>query len=190
MPEKIEDYKVKFKEGYTIDEKFSKAFTENAHKLGILPKQAQKLAEWFSDLNIAEEQSLIAAQKTNFEKMVGDLKKEWGNSFDLEVGRANKVIQELGGKELYDHMNKLGIGADANMMKFLAKVGGALYGEHKIVEGQGTSSTMSPKELDAEIKKLQAEPGYFDKNHPRHKTIVEEVQALYAKRYPNAIDKK
>ena len=55
VPEKVDDYKVKFKDGSTIQEDFVKDFQATAHKLGVLPKQAQALAEWFSDINLGSE---------------------------------------------------------------------------------------------------------------------------------------
>ena len=190
VPEKKEDYKVSFGEKPPVGDTFANAFVDQAYKLGIIPAQAQKLADWFNSETATQSQKAVATRDTNFKNTVAELKQEWGNAFDLEIGRANKVIMENGGKELMDHLNSLGVGADKATLKFLAKLGGSLYGEHKIVEGQGTSSTLSPKELDAAIKTLQAEPAYFDKTHPRHKVVVEEVKDLYAKRYPNVVDKK
>lgn len=189
VPEKPEDYTVKFKEGFSVDEKFSKEFQQHAHKLGILPKQAQALADWFSDINMGSEQSVQAELKKQFETGVANLKKDWGNAFDLNVARANKALAELGGEEIVNHFLKRGYGGDEKVIRFLAKVGETLFGEHKVVEGQGGSGVMTPKELDTEISRLQKEPAYFDKTHPNHKSIVEEVRELYAKRYPS-VDKR
>lgn len=188
VPEKVDEYQVKFKEGVSIDEKFSKSFREFAHSKGILPSQAQALADWFSDVNAGSEAEIANEQKQQFAKTVETLKKDWGNSFDLQVARANKVIQEAGGDELAQHFATLGLGGDAKVMKFLAKVGEDLYGEHKFVEGQGGASTLTPKEIDAKIASLTKESAYFEKTHPNHKAVVAEVQDLFKLKYP--IDKK
>jgi hypothetical protein len=120
----------------------------------------------------------------SFEKNVTDLKTEWGNAFDLNVSRANKVANEIGGTELVNYLNSRGMGGDKELMKFLAKVGQTMFAEHKFVEGEGTPSAMTPAELDKQISSLQANPAYFDKLHPSHKSIVAEVADLYGKRYP------
>lgn len=186
LPEKPDDYTVKFKEGISIDDQFSKGFKETAYKLGVLPKQAQALADWFSDINLGSEQSIKADVQKKFDAGVADLKKEWGNSYDLEIARANKVASELGGEKFIDLLNKTGMGGDKEVVKFLAKVGGSLYGEHKFVEAQGTPGTMNPEQLDKEIKTLQMDPAYTDKLHPKHKIVVKEVTDLFQKRYQPA----
>lgn len=188
VPEKIEDYQIKFKDAATVDQKFSEDYRSAAHKLGILPKQAQALADWFSDLNAGAEQQFKEAADKSYQEGVTRLKTEWGNSFDLNIGRANKVLQ-LGGPDLSKALLSKGLGGDEHVVRLLAKVGETLYKEHKFVEDQGVGgNAMSPKELDAEIRKLQADPSYFDAKHPNHKNIVDEVKELYAKRYP--VDKK
>lgn len=189
VPEKVEEYSVKFKEGFSLDEKFATDFKTHAHKLGILPKQAQALADWFSDVNIGAEKAVQVEFQKAYEASVANLKKDWGNAFELNVSRANKVLKELGGKEVADYFVKSGLANDEKIVRLLAKAGEELYKEHKIVENQGTAGAMSPKEIDAEIKKLQADPAYYDKMHPNHKAIVQDVKELYEKRYPT-VDKK
>lgn len=185
LPEKPEDYAVKFKEGVSVDDKFSKDFKDTAYKLGVLPKQAQALADWFSDINLGSEQSVKAEMDKKFQAGVAELKKEWGNSYELQVARANKAANDLGGKELVDYFNSTGLGGDKNIVKFLAKVGESLFGEHKFVDAQGTPDGMSPEQLDKEINKAKMDPAYLDKMHPNHKAAVKEVQELFQKRYPS-----
>lgn len=190
LPEKMDEYGVKFKEGAPVDEKFTKDFKEQAYKLGLLPKQAQAMADWFTNVNEGAIQYTQEQAKANFEKEVNTLKQEWGNAFDLNVSRANKAVKELGGDELLQHLTAKGLGADAKTMKFLAAVGEKLFAEHKFVEGEGTNSTKSPKELDQAIRELQQNPAYFDKHHPSHKAIVEEAKELFAQRYNSSGQKK
>lgn len=185
LPEKVDDYNIKFKDGVPVEENFAKMFKQKAHAAGILPKQAQVLAEFFSDSIVQSQTHAEQMSQAEFTKNKQQLEKEWGNSFDLNVNRANKVVNELGGPELSELLNSTGAGGNAVIMKFLAKVGENLFKEHKFVEGEGTSSTLSPKELDAQINKLRAEPAYYDKAHPQHKAIVEEIKGLYDLRYPN-----
>ncbi len=185
LPEKLEEYQVKFKEGVSIDDKFGNDFRAAAHKAGVLPKQAQALADWFSDINLSAEQSVEKDVLARYNTGVNDLKKEWGNSYDLQISRAKKVADEMGGPELVEYFNKIGMGGDKNFIKLLAKVGETMFAEHKFVEAQGGAGTMSPDDLDKEIRKLSSDPAYFDKLHPSHKSIVKEVSDLYAKRYPS-----
>lgn len=183
LPEKLEDYKVKFKEGVSLDEKFTKDFMSTAHKAGVLPKQAQALADWFSQTNVDSEKTVQGERTKAFNDGKAALQKEWGNSFDLNIARASKVITDLGGEETLKHINQLGLGGDPVVLKLLAKAGEAIYKEHKFVEGQGSSTSMSPTELDAEIRKVQADPAYTNKNHPNHKQAVDQARELFEKRF-------
>lgn len=180
VPETIDKYEVKFKEGASIDADFTKQFIENSHKLGIHPKQAQGLADWFSAENMKAESDMTSQIESKFRESMKGLQTEWGNAYDLNIARANKVVQEIGGKELYEHYQKMGIGTDVPTLKFLAKLGETLFKEHKFVEGQGTSTAMTPKELDQQISKLMSDPAYFDAKHPQNKVIVAQVQELFA----------
>lgn len=183
LPEKVEEYGMKFKEGSVLDAEFQKGIQAHLHKLGVLPKQAQAIADWLVDQSAATLVQRQNAVTASFEKEKQALQAEWGNSFEKKVHHANKFLMEKGGKDLYEHANKSGWGADAKFIKLLAAAAESVYGEAPSV-GDGGTGEMAPKELDAEIRKLQAEPAYFDKNHPSHKAIVQEVKDLYAKRYP------
>ena len=185
VPEKLEEYDIKFKDGVPVAEEFSKTFKEKAHTLGILPKQAQALAEWFSDSIAQGQQSAEMVSAEEFENNKKALVKEWGNAFDLNINRANKVVNDLGGEELVKMLNDTGAGANPVVLKFLAKIGENLYKEHKFVEGESSNNSYTPKELDTKIGQLRADPAYYDKNHPKHKTIVDEIKSLYDLRYPS-----
>lgn len=189
LPETADKYDVKFKEGVSLDKDFMDKFKAGAFKAGVLPKQAQALATLFSDMNLTAEEAVKGTIQKQFAKDVEDMKKEWGNSYELNISRAKKVLTDVGGPEVIKALNAAGVGANKDFLKLMAKVGETLYAEHKFVENQGASSTLAPAELDKEIRRLQADPAYMNKNHPSHKSIVEEVQGLYAQRYPTTAKK-
>lgn len=189
LPESQDKYDVKFKEGVSLDKEFMDKFKAEAYKAGVLPKQAQALATLFSDMNLTAEQAVQGEIQKRFAKDVEDMKKEWGNAYDLNVSRAKKVLNELGGADVVKSLNASGVGANKDFLKLMAKVGETLYAEHKFVENQGASSTLSPADLDKEIRRLQGDPAYMNKTHPNHKAVVEEVQGLYQQRYPTTAKK-
>lgn len=187
LPESVEKYDVKFKEGVTIDDNFSKAFRENAHKAGILPTQAQGLADWFSDITKESENKFMQERKQNFDTGVAELRKEWGNAFDLNIARANKLILDTGAVE---HFNKMGYGSDPLLMKYLATAAEKIYKDAKIVDGGKGSgaNARTPNEIKAAIGKLQTDVAYNSKDHPGHAAAVQEMSNLHAELYP--VDKK
>lgn len=187
LPEKVEEYNVKFKDGVSIQEEFVKEFQKTAHSLGILPKQAQKLAEWFSDINMGSEKKIADARLADYNKTVTELKAEWGKAFDLKVARANKVLAENGGKELMQHFVALGLGGDKKVMNFLASIGDILYKEDKALPGSGggVGSPMTPKEIQSEINKVMGDPKhpYYLKDHPNHKAAVDQMRQWHEDLY-------
>lgn len=187
LPEKVEEYGLKFKEGSVLDADFQKGLQAELHKLGVLPKQAQALADWMVEQSTNTLVARSNAEKANFDKEKQALQTLWGNAFDKKIHHANKFLMEKGGADLYKYANDKGWGGDAKFIQFLAEAAEAVYGEAPTINGDGAGE-MTPKELDAEISKLQANPAYYDKLHPSHKAVVQEVKDLYAKRYP--VDRK
>lgn len=185
LPEQAEKYEVKFTDPDL--EPVSGSFKEAAFKAGVLPQQAQAMAQWLEEQRKAGLEAMDKSSKERFNQAVSTLKGEWGDAFQRKIGAANKLLVDFGGKELVEHVGKAGYSSDEKLVRLLADVGEKLYGEHKFVEG-GQSTGLTPQEIDAEIGKLQASPAYLDRQHPQHKSVVAEITALFQKKYP--VDKK
>lgn len=186
VPEKVDEYSVKFKEGATIDPKFGDNFKATAHKLGVLPKQAQALAEWFSDINMNATVEATKLKDASFTKTVESLKSTWGDAFDMNVARANKVVSSIGGPEMVEHFKSLGLGGDEKTMVFLAKLGETIYKEDKIIGGNASGTpVLTPAETKASINKIMGDKNhpYHLKDHPAHKDAVAEVRQLHESLY-------
>ena len=59
-PEKPEDYKYSFKDG-EVDKELISSFNQEAHRLGLLPQQAESLIKYYKDMN--EGSSIQAEEK-------------------------------------------------------------------------------------------------------------------------------
>ena len=183
----LDKYDIKFGEGVTIDKDFSEDFKKNAHKAGLLPNQAQALADWFSSVNSGAEQKAAAAFKQQFDKQVGELKTEWGNAFDAKIGRVNKMLGDMGATKYFKDK---GYGADVTLYKYLDSVAEKLYKEQKLVDGNaGGKQVRTPQEIKAAIGKLQADNAYMTKAHPGHAAAVQEMADLWNE-YHGTVDKK
>ena len=69
-PKTPDDYKYSFKED-EVDPKQLKAFNETAHRLGLLPKQAEALVKYYNDLNKGQSEQL-EAQAAEAKPTLGD----------------------------------------------------------------------------------------------------------------------
>lgn len=182
VPEKVDDYKVEFKKEAVITDDFAKEFRTKLHSVGILPQQAQALADWVSETNITNTKKFSEDRAKQQQAEIGELRKEWGNAFDTQVARANKLLAEHADEATVKYLQSSGLGNDVRLIKLLAAAGGALYKEDKALEGQGQGTAkLTPAEARAEANKIVADfkHPYHIKDHPNHKSAVEEVAKLF-----------
>jgi hypothetical protein len=187
VPKEVKDYNVKFKDQVKLDPKFTEDFKSMGHKLGLLPKQAQALADWFSDVNINSSTQTQQQYEAQAKQNVEALKQEWGQAFQLKAARINKVIGEFGGNEVAQQLHEMGLGSDPKFLKMMAGVADKLYKEGKIVGDEGGGNPqLTPAEAKAEAMKIigDANHAYHKKDHPGHKDAVKKVQEYFEMSVP------
>jgi len=182
LPAEVKDYQVKFQEGVTVDEKFAEEFRTLAHAAGILPKQAQKLADWFGEKNKGAEEAFRQQIKASFETEVANLKKEWGDGFDKKVGTANFMFRQLP-PELQKTMSDAGFARNTQFVRAMAHLADKYAGENALVQADGAASKqLTPAEARKQIDTVMGDMAhpYHVKDHPGHKGAVAEMQKLFA----------
>lgn len=181
VPEKVEDYKVAFKKEAIITDDFAKNFTEKLHAFGVLPSQAQAIADWVSDMNIENTTKFTQARAAEQQKEINALKEEWGEAYAPNIARANKVWNEHLDKATAESLLKSGMGNDVRLIKLLSSIGNKLYKEDKSLEGEGGMQRLSPADAKAAANKIIADfkHPYHIKDHPNHRAAVEEVAKLF-----------
>ena len=178
-PEKPEDYKYDFKD-QEMDSQQVSEFNKTAHKLGLLPKQAEGLIKYYNEFNgnIAETQEEQAAQSQLATET--ELKKEFGPQFAKRLDQAKKLaVNSLGSDFLENTFLKDGsrLGDNLNVIKAFSQLADKLS-EDEIIKGDG-SEYMTAKDLEKEINELTQEgSAYWSKTHPNHNKAVQEVLKL------------
>ena len=172
-------YKFNLPEDKTVDEAALKGFAEQAHKLGLLPTQADGVVKFYNDMigqELSEANSIAEAARN---KATTELKTEWGQAYDQKIAAANNVVSSVfpPGFMSMNMEDGTKIGDNPAVIKAFAMLAERM-GEDKIVQGDGPIM-QTPKQIDKEINSLTA-PGsaYWDKNHPGHQDAVAEVLAL------------
>jgi hypothetical protein len=182
-PEKLEDYKLKAVEG--VDETFIKGFVENAHKNGILPKQAEQLLGWYKEA--MSEQAKAAEQQTQHQtqQVINELKQEWGKAFNDKILRAQSAVREFGGEELVNFLNESGLGNNPVLVKLFAKLGD-LTKEDSVPGRESSRTVMTPSEAieKARVIMNDKEHPFNIPNHPNHQKALAEMQRIYELAYP------
>lgn len=184
-PESPDKYGVKrpqLPEGANWPDATEKNFLETAHKLGLNPKQAQGLMDWFGG-DVAQN---MQAMQQSFEAGQSKLKEEWGGDWDKNLSSAQRAAKEFIGddKEARAFFEMTGAAKHPVVLKLFSKLG-KMIAEDSAVQGQGNpDAAKSAMEKITAIRGDKAHP-YNNVGHPGYKDAVVAVNNLYKEAYPD-----
>lgn len=182
-PKTADEYKYNLSEDQKVDTEALKNFSSQAHKLGLLPTQAQGMVNYYNEMvgkQLADAESISTSQR---EKAMTELKTEWGQAYDQKLQKANTVVSSVFPKGIMSINLEDGtkLGDHSEVIKAFAALGEKM-GEDDIIKSDGPVY-MTPKQIEKQIGELQQTgSAYWDKNHPNHDTAVQEVQTLLQKK--------
>ncbi len=163
-----------------------------AHKAGILPAQLAPILEFHEKESQAAEAAAQDAIKAQIGEGFKGLKNEWGKAFDQRGAWAKRLFAEHGSPELSKFLDENpGVGSNAMLIKFAAKVGELLYKEDTIKGNQGGDGLiMDPQQALQKANNIMADGKhpYNDSSHPNHAAAVREVNELFDTAYPKPLD--
>ena len=178
-PDSPEGYKYNLKD-QELDSQQVQEFNKTAHRIGLLPKQAESLIKFYNEMNgnIAASQEEQAAQaQLNTET---ELKKEYGPQFNKRLDQAKKLaISTLGQDFLEKTYLKDGsrLGDNLNVIKAFSGLADKLS-EDEIIKGEG-QDYQTASDIEKEINELTQEgSAYWSNQHPNHNKAVQEVLKL------------
>ena len=178
-PSDPNDYKYDLKD-QEMDSEAVQQFNKTAHRLGLLPKQAEGLIKFYNEMNVnnaASQEEAAAQAQLNVET---ELKKEYGPQYNKRLDQAKRLaVNSLGQDFLENTYLKDGsrLGDNLNVIKAFSDLADKLS-EDPIIQGDGTSY-MTAKDIEKEITELTQEgSAYWDKNHINHQKAVDEVLKL------------
>ena len=180
-PESPDGYKFNLpKDNNKLDDNSLKAFSEQAHKLGLLPHQADGIIKYYNELANAAEVDTNSKAETSRLQAEEALRKEFGPAYNNKLNAAkNLASATLGSDFLSNSVIKDGskLGDNPTVVKAFADLAGKLS-EDTIVKGD-SPSYMTVKEIDQQLDKIR-QPGsaYWDKTHPNHNAAVQEAYKL------------
>ena len=179
LPESVDKYEFKTPEG--MDEDFVNGFKELAVKNGILPKQADKLFEFYNSHVDKVINTNEAENKRIFEESVNGLKKEWGQGFERKLQAASGLFNQIADEESKKVFNDSGLGNNPVVIKMFAKLAEQM-GEDKFVDASNLGSMgLTPSEAQTKINEIYGNKDhpYYNKSHPSHKDAINEMTKLF-----------
>lgn len=182
-PKTADGYKFDLPQDKQVDEVSLKEFSSQAHKLGLLPSQAQGMVKFYNEITAKSLQDADSKALTARETSTKELKQEWGQAFDQKVSQAATLAKSVGATELLDTNLADGtkLGDHPVMIKAFAELANKM-GEDSIVQASGPTY-LTPNQIEKQIGELtQTDSAYWDKNHINHQAAVSEVLALREKK--------
>ena len=178
-PATPEDYKYSFGED-EINQDQLKTFNETAHKIGLLPKQAERIIKFYNEMNAQQsaDQTKVFEQKQT--EAMTNLKKEFGPTYNKRLDQAKKLATETLGSEMLNNtilQDGSRLGDNVSVIKAFSMLADKLS-EDEIIKGEGTGY-VTASEIEKEISELTEEGSpYWNKTHPNHKKAVDQVFKL------------
>jgi len=178
-PNNPEDYKYDIKD-QELDSNQVQEFNKTAHRLGLLPKQAERIIKFYNEMNTqadVDNQKVFEAKQT---EAMADLKKEFGPTYTKRLDQAKKLATEtLGNEMLNNTVLKDGtrLGDSVEVIKAFSMLADKLS-EDEIIKGEGTGY-QTASEIEKEISELTEDGSpYWQKTHPNHAKTVDRVFKL------------
>jgi hypothetical protein len=179
-PDSADGYKYTLPEDHAVPEETLKTFSEQAAKLGLLPKQADGIMKYYNEVIQQGQQDALAQAETARMSSEETLRKEFGPSYQNKItGARNLATATLGEDFLNTTMLQDGskLGDNPQLVKAFADLSEKLS-EDTIVQGDNPSY-MTSNEIEKQIASLTEDGSpYWVKDHPNHSKNVDEVFKL------------
>ena len=183
-PKSPDEYKYNLPKESKLDDDSLKAFSATAHQLGLLPKQAEGIINYYNELANASEVDTNAKAETARAETEKTLRKEYGSAYKHRIHAAKNLASSTLGNDFLNNtilQDGSKLGDNPIVVKAFAELASQIS-EDTMVKGEAPAY-MSLKEINKQIAALQ-QPGsaYFDKRHPNHDDAVSEMQTLIQKK--------
>jgi len=185
-PEEANNYELKtpedLPEGIDFDDEMMTSFKEQAHKAGLNQSQIEALNSWYWDHTTKAYNTLSDGVEDTQSKSVENLKKDWGERYDVNLTMAKRAVEQFGDENFTEYLEQTGLGDNPQMVRFMHAVAKANLEEGDI-EGQGNdnSRTMEPSQIREQINDIMSQAAYTNKQDPNHGILVTKVQKLFGR---------
>ena len=178
-PKDATGYKYELGEDANINQDALKSFSDQAHKLGLLPTQANGIVKFYNDMAAQQQQDLDTTSENARQESETSLKKEWGQAYKQQTIKAANIATQVFDDEFLDKNLADGtkIGDHPAFIKAFATLADKM-GEDNITQASGPAY-QTPSQIEKEIGELtKTGSSYWDKRHPNHELAVNEVLNL------------
>ncbi len=170
--------------GMRYDAGLERAFAAKCHELGVLPKQAQGLFQFYQNQVIEAADAWLQERDQAYGKGHEELVRRFGSgTVDRVLKIANDTLCRFGGTPAEVQYIVENYGNDPDLIALLYRIGSSNF-EDALVKGEridpfdGKGSAEALKKAILYDKNHPLNEAYTDKRHPRHKEAVDAVTHL------------
>lgn len=169
-----------------VDKAFIDRFKAQAHKAGMLPKNAQATLDWLLADAHEMSQAAVGNMRTDTQSRLAALKKEWGQTYDTEIKYATAAA-DMVGPDFRKKLDETGLGDQDWIIKGLNSLGKQivkLKGEDTI-KGDGAGKFgVTHSEMDAEMAQIRTNPVWYSHQaSPQKEQLNKRLSELMEKRF-------
>lgn len=179
-PEKVEDYKIEV-EGFNMDDPMSKGFIETAHKIGVLPKQAEAIASYFQEASKEANERSKTEIDTDYQLELDNLKKDWGDKFKNNINLATKAFETIFSPEEQGYYKEKGLLADPAFVRAMNKVGNSMLDDSTFKGNEETDTATTTEHMKQSYRESYAVVMKGDKTNPSYEHHRNNLHALNKK---------
>lgn len=194
VPEDITGYEIKPVEWSDEDREVGKYLSDTrtedlmnaiktaAHVSGVTPKQLQSLADAYDKAFVGQYKqtisTILADEKTLNADFEAQAKQMFGERTQSVLDNGRKIIEQSVPEQARKSLEKLD---NAALLVLAAALDGVRqkYIKEDSFTQSGAASSVSLQDIQAEGRRLMAQPAYADPLHPQHDSAVQAVRANY-----------
>lgn len=174
-------------EGYDISEIVPETYSQDvieqfkqkAHEAGMTPDGVKKMAQWYKELEIQQQEAIVKSRREQDERHLLELKRDFGVKFDEEVQNARKALDAYTDKAFRQYMDNTGLGNHPALVKAFAKIGRELS-EDKLVQSETATRLAKNEELvRSEISRLRSDQAFMERYRRGDPAAVQRLNRLY-----------
>lgn len=177
-------------EGLPWSEDFQKGMLARLHRIGIPNGQIKQLFDDYAEESAGLYQGSLEAVIRDRDQNTAKLKTELGTGYTAALELAERALEEAAG-ENYEELSHMKLpdgsllGNHPVFVRAFINVGNQ-FREHGVIgeKTPGERFAMTPEEALAEIAVLEKNPAYRNADDPEHKMVVEKMDTLYKRAYP------
>ena len=169
--------------GENANEDFTDWFRQAAHGAGLSPRQAQKLASQYEEFTGGIKTQTEASLEQHRSEVETELRKEYGKDFEDKMQTANDLVKEFDAPDLTEIVLQDGtlLGDNPDLVRFMVRMSDYISSEisEDGLAGRDSRPGVNDQDLQDQISTLTAKNSpYWEKHHPDHGRIVNQVLSL------------